>query len=280
MSAAIRDEILQQYAWYLRREDRSDGTIAKYLRDVRESAAWLDGRDLTREVVVEWKHFLSEQGLQPVTINSKLAALNGLLRFLGREDCRARFLRVQRRMFRETGRDLEKNEYTRLVETARLLGKDRLALLMESICATGIRVSEVRYLTVEAARAGQAEIVLKGKIRVILLPAKLCRRLLKYAAKNKIASGELFLTGSGKRLSRGQIWAEMKRLCAKAGVAATKVFPHNLRHLFATAFYQVSKDIARLADVLGHSSIETTRIYLISTGAEHSRQLERLRLLC
>lgn len=280
MSWTISEAILMSYVSHLRGEERSAGTISKYMRDTRDFAAWLGTRALNREEVAGWKNALQEKGLQPVTVNSKLAALNGLLCFLGREDCRARFLRVQRRMFREADRELDKNEYTRLVETARRLGKERLALLMESICATGIRVSEARYLTVEAARAGQAEIALKGKIRTILIPAKLCRRLLKYAAKNKIASGALFLTRSGKSMSRGQIWAEMKGLCAEAGIAATKVFPHNLRHLFATAFYRVSKDIARLADVLGHSSIETTRIYLLTTGAEYSKQLERLRLIC
>lgn len=150
---------------------------------------------------------------------------------------------------------------------------------METIGATGIRVSEVRYITVEAVRRGQAEVALKGKIRTILLPNKLCRKLLKYARRKKIASGEIFLTGSGKGLSRRQIWAEMKRLCKYAHVEPGKVFPHNLRHMFAVAFYRICKDIVRLADVLGHSSIETTRIYLLTTGEEHRKQLERLGLI-
>ena len=157
---------------------------------------------------------------------------------------------------------------------------ERMALLLEAICATGIRVSEVRYLTVEAALAGRAVVRLKGKIRTILLPGKLCRKLLKYARKQKTASGEIFLTRSGRGLSRRQIWAEMKSLCARAGVEPTKVFPHNLRHLFARTFYRVCRDVAKLADVLGHSSIETTRIYLISTGAEHAGTLERMGLVC
>ena len=280
MTVTVSEELLGEYGAYLRGEERSAGTVEKYLRDLRCFALWLGSGELTRESVAGWKRHLAEQGLQPVTVNAKLAAVNGLLRFLGREDCRARFLRVQRRMFRAPERDLSREEYIRLVDTARGLGWERLALLMESICATGIRVSEVRCLTVEAARAGRAEIALKGKVRTILLPGKLCRRLLKYAAKKKIAAGELFLTGSGKPLSRGQIWAEMKSVCARAGVDAGKVFPHNLRHLFATAYYKVSRDIAGLADILGHSSIETTRIYLLTTGAEHSRQLERLHLLC
>ena len=164
-------------------------------------------------------------------------------------------------------------------ETARTQGRERLALLLETICGTGIRVSEVRYVTVEAVYRGRAEISLKGKIRTILLPGKLCRKLLKYARKQKIASGEIFLTRNGTSLSRRQIWTELKRLCKSAGVESAKVFPHNLRHLFATIFYRACKDIVRLADVLGHSSIETTRIYLVTSGAEHARQLERLGLV-
>lgn len=177
-------------------------------------------------------------------------------------------------------RDLTKEEYVRLIETARAKGKERLALLMETICATGIRVSEVQYITVEAARQGRAEISLKGKIRTILLPGKLCKKLLRYAKKQKTASGEIFLTRNGTGISRKQIWAEMKAICKAAGVAASKVFPHNLRHLFAKTFYRVTHDVAKLADLLGHSSIETTRIYLISAGTEHEKLLNRLRLIC
>ena len=208
-----------------------------------------------------------------------LAAVNNLFRFLG-WGIRVKFLKIQRRLFRDQSRELTRGEYDLLVDTARTAGRERLALLMEAICSTGVRVSEVRYLTVEAARQGRAEIALKGKIRVILLPGRLCRKLLKYAKKQKIASGEIFLTRSGKSLSRRQIWAEMKAICTAAGVAPEKVYPHNLRHLFARAFYRVSHDIARLADVLGHSSIETTRIiYLVTTGTEQIRQLDRLGLV-
>jgi site-specific recombinase XerD len=208
-----------------------------------------------------------------------LSALNRFLRFLGREDCRIRFLRLQRRTFREQKREITREDYRRLLDAAGERGQKRLALLMETICSTGIRVSEVRWITLEAARQGRAEISLKGKIRTILLPTKLCRKLLKYAKERKIASGEIFLTGSGKSLSRRQIWREMKQLCALAGVEASKVFPHNLRHLFATVFYRACRDIVKLADVLGHSSVNTTRIYLLTTGAEHARQLEKLGLV-
>lgn len=272
-------EQLAAYDGHLRREERSPGTREKYLRDLRAFALWLDGRSLEKELAHAWKEDLQAQGYAPVTINAKLSALNGLFQFLGWEDCRVKFLKIQRRLFREERRELTRAEYDCLLETARSLGRERLALLMETICATGIRVSEVRYITVEAAQRGRAEISLKGKIRTILLPNKLCRKLLKYARKQKTASGEIFLTGSGKGLSRRQIWAEMKRLCRYAGVEPSKVFPHNLRHLFATAFYRAYKDIVRLADLLGHSSIETTRIYLVTSGLEHARQVERLGLV-
>lgn len=234
---------------------------------------------MTKELTATWKSCLLEQGYAPVTINSMLSALNGLFKFLGWNECQVKFLKIQRRLFRDTNRELTRNEYDRLLATAKELGRDRLALLIETIGATGIRVSEVKYITVEAAQKGKAEISLKGKIRVILLSAKLCRKLLKYAKKQKTASGTIFRTKSGKELSRRQIWAELKGLCKHAGVAPTKVFPHNLRHLFATIFYKACKDIVKLADVLGHSSIETTRIYLVTSGIEHQRQLDRLGLV-
>ena len=275
----LTPERIAAYGLYLKQEERTPATLEKYLRDLRAFLVWLDGRPVTKELAHQWKEELQARGYAPVTINSMLSALNGLFRFLGWEECRVKFLKVQRRLFREERRDLNRSEYNRLLETAYQLGRERLALLMETICSTGIRVSEVRYITVEAARNGKSEIALKGKIRTILLPNKLCRKLLKYAKRQKIASGEIFLTRSGKALSRRQIWAEMKRLCRHTGVEPSKVFPHNLRHLFATAFYRACKDIAHLADLLGHSSVETTRIYLISSGAEHVRQIERLGLV-
>lgn len=275
----ITAEQIDAYGRWLQHEERTPGTREKYLRDIRAFVCWLEGGPVTKELAAGWKAHLVEAGYAPVTINSMLSAINGLFCFLGWEECRVKFLKVQRRLFRDESRDLTRPEYVRLLDTAHQLGRERLALLMETICATGIRVSEVRHITVEAARRGRAEIASKGKVRVILLPNKLCRKLLKYAQKQKTVSGEIFLTGNGKPLTRRQIWAEMKRLCRRAGVAPSKVFPHNLRHLFAKAFYQASRDIVKLADVLGHSSIETTRIYLISTGAEHQRQLERLGLV-
>ena len=247
-------ERIAAYGRYLKQEERTLATLEKYLRDVRAFALWLDGEAVTKEAVTGWKERLLVER-------------------------RARFVKVQRRLFRDPARELTRPDYERLIATARELGKERLALVMETICATGVRVSELRYLTVEAVQRGRAEISLKGKVRVILIPTKLARKLLKYAKKNKTASGEIFLTGNGKSLSRRQIWTEMKRLCKYADVEPSRVFPHNLRHLFATAYYRAYKDIAKLADVLGHSSIETTRIYLLTSGAEHQRQLDRLGLV-
>lgn len=274
----ITEETLTAFARQLGEEERSPATLEKYLREVRQFAAFLGGREVTRELAAAWREELSARQ-SPATVNGKLTALDRLLAFLGWEDCRVKHLRVQRQLFRDSARELSREEYARLVETARRLGRGRLSLLMETICATGIRVSEVRYITAEAVREGRTEIALKGKIRTILLPGKLCRKLEKYARQKKITSGELFLTRSGRPMSRKQIWAEMKGVCRAAGVAPSKVFPHNLRHLFARCFYRVSRDVAKLADVLGHSSIETTRIYLISTGAEHARTLDQLRLI-
>ena len=269
-------EHIQAYADHLRLEEKSAATVEKYLRDVRAFARWLEGREITKERTAAWKPHLVERGYAPASVNAMLSALNSLLDFLGFGDCRVKFLKVQRRMFRDDSRDLTRSDYNALTAAAKAQNKTRLALLMEAICATGIRVSEVRYITVEAAQRGRTEISLKGKIRTILLPGKLCRKLLKYARKHKTVSGEIFLTRNGTSLSRRQIWTELKRLCKSAGVESAKVFPHNLRHLFATIFYRACKDIVRLADVLGHSSIETTRIYLVTSGAEHARQLERL----
>ena len=270
---------LELFTRKLREDERSAGTIENYLRHIRAFAAWVQGRPVTKELAAEWKEHLVSSDYCPGTINTMLVSLNRFFGFLGWNDCQVKTLRIQRRLFREDCKELTRKEYQRLIAAAQSTGRERLMLLMETICSTGIRVSEVKYITVEALKLGKAEISLKGKIRTILLPNKLCRKLLKYAKKQRTASGEVFLTRNGTGLSRKQIWAEMKSVCEKARVAASKVFPHNLRHLFARTFYKVCRDVARLADVLGHSSIETTRIYLISTGVEHARTLELLRLV-
>lgn len=275
----VSREALEQFSQELGRRERAEETVKKYCRDVACFAAWLEDRPVTAEAACRWKAYLLNTGLAPVTVNSKLSALNSFFRFAGWQDCRVRFLKIQRRVFRNQDRELSRDEYGRLLAAARKRDQERLALLLETICATGIRVSEVRYITVAAARTGRTDVALKGKIRTLLLPGKLCRKLLHFAKKQKTASGEIFVTKNGKSLSRRQIWREMKGLCKQAGVAPSKVFPHNLRHLFATVFYRASRDLVKLADLLGHSSVNTTRIYLQTAGSEHVRQLERLGLI-
>lgn len=276
----VTPDLLPAFVEYLREEERSENTIQKYARYANELLSWLDRRPLNKAVVIEWKESLQDAGkFAPATINAKLASVNAFFKFAGWDDCRVKALKLQRQVFRDPGRDLTREEYARLIDAALARGDERLALLMETICATGIRVSEVRYITVKAVSEGRTVIRMKGKIRTIILPGKLCRKLAKFIRKKKIASGEIFLTESGKGMSRNRIWAAMKSVCIAAGVEASKVFPHNLRHLFAKSYYNVYHDIVKLADVLGHSSIETTRIYLISTGQEHARQMDSLGLV-
>ena len=275
----IQPAHIAAFARKLREEERSAGTIENYVRHVRAFRVWNGDSPVTKEAAASWKEHLLEEGYRPCTVNAMVVSLNRFFAAMGWQDCQVKTLRIQRRLFREDSKELTREEYQRLVAAAKGLGRERLGLLMETICSTGIRVSEVKYITVEALHRGKAEISLKGKIRTILLPNKLCRKLLKYAKKQKTASGEVFLTRNGTGISRKQIWAEMKALCKKAGVAASKVFPHNLRHLFARVFYSACRDVMKLADVLGHSSIETTRIYLVTTGIEHARTLEELRLI-
>ncbi len=279
MSRQITDENIDRYGEYLFQEEKAASTVKKYVREVEIFAKWLSGREATKELAAQWKEELQMCGYVPRTVNAMLSAVNGFFSFMGWQDCRVKFLKIQRQMFRDASKDLDIEEYERLVNAAYRLNNRRLGLVIETICGTGIRVSELEYITVDAVRAGKAEIVLKGKVRVILMPGQLIRKLLEYAGEQNISSGGIFMTRNGKNLSRRQIWAEMKKLCADAGVESSKVFPHNLRHLFAKTFYQAHGDIVRLVDVLGHSSIDTTRIYLLSTGAEHVRQLDCLGLV-
>ena len=268
-----------QFEDYLRHDEREESTIEAYLRSLTRFAEWADGRAVTKELAMEWKTALSESGYRPISVNAMLAAVNKFFTCMGREDCKVKYLKLQRQMFRKSEKDLSKEEYQRLVQAAHEKGDLRTELILETICATGIRVGELKYITVEAVRAGVAEIALKGKIRTILLPHRLCRKLQKYAKQQKIASGKLFLTQDGLPVSRQSIWTRMKALCQAAGVERSKAFPHNLRSLFARSFYGSCHDVVRLADVLGHSSIETTRIYLMSTGKEYLRQLDKLGLV-
>ncbi len=278
MDNIITREQINTYCASMLADERAAGTVAKYRRDVTAFARWLGGRPVSKENSTGWKAHLLNRGYAPRTINSMLAAVNSFFRFAG-WNIKVKFLKIQRQLFRDATRELNRAEYTQLLAAARSNGQERLPLIMETLCATGIRISELCYITVAAAQQGKATISLKGKIRTILLSTKLCRKLLKYAKKQKIATGEIFLTSSGKGISRRQVWHELKRLCAAAGVESSKVFPHNFRRPFAVIYYKASRDIARLADVLGHSSIETTRIYLTVSGADQARQLDRLGLV-
>lgn len=275
----VNESALDRFTETLERESRARGTVECYLRAARQFALWLGGAPVVEESASEWRDELLSKGYAPTSVNAMLAGVNKLLRVMGCESYRARALRIQRRSFREESRELSEREYHRLVVAARLCGKNRVALAMEAICSTGIRVSELSFLTVEAARRGRAVVSLKGKVRTVLIPRTLARKLLEHARRSGVSSGPVLVGRRGRPLSRKSIWAEMKALARAAGVAASKVFPHNLRHLFARAFYESCRDVVRLADVLGHSSIETTRIYLVTTGKEQARAIEGLGLV-
>lgn len=268
---------IRQYEEYLLLEEKSAATRTKYLHDMQSFADFAAGREVTKQLAREWKRWLLEQGYAARTVNAMLASLNSFLCFLGWTDCRVKTLRIQRQAYCPETRELTKEEYLRLLKAAE--DKPKLYLLLQTICATGIRVSELQYFTVETVSEGEISISCKGKNRKILIPGKLRKRLLAYAGKTGIRSGPIFVNRKGTPLNRSSIWRQMKALCASAGVAAGKVFPHNLRKLFARSFYALDKDIAKLADILGHSSIDTTRIYIMTTGSEHRRKIERLGLV-
>ncbi len=273
----IGRESINKFEKYLVREEKSAATIEKYMRDVRAFSAYADNRILTKELVSNYKNYLLDSGYAPRSVNSMLASIHSFLVFVGKSECKVKFLKIQRNIYCEKERSLSKSEYRRLLKSAE--GNEKLSLVMQTICATGIRVSELRYFTVERVRLGKVVVNLKAKIRTILVPNKLRKMLLDYAKKEKIRFGEIFLTKNGKSLDRKTIWAAMKALCKSACVNKSKVFPHNLRKLFAKTFYSHDKDIARLADVLGHSSIDTTRIYIMTTSDEHMKRIECLGLL-
>ena len=275
----LSEKQIDEFAGYLKREEKSKNTIEKYIRDVRALAAYINGQAITKELVIAYKNKLICENYAIRSINSMLASLNSLFAFLGREDVKVKSIRLQQQIYCPEEKELTKEEYLRLLQTARQKGNERLDLLIQTICGTGIRVSELQYITVESVKKGEVVVSLKGKTRTIFIVRKLQKKLLCYAAEQKITSGPIFITRTGKPMSRTNIWREMKNLCEQAGVDPQKVFPHNLRHLFARTFYSIEKDIAKLADILGHSSISTTRIYIISTGEEHRRRMEKMNLI-
>ena len=272
------EDIQGFYAW-LKAEEKSQNTIEKYARDVATFVKFLGEDNITKEKVIEYKSKLITDDYAVRSINSMLASINSLFAFLGWHELKVKSIKLQRQIYCPEEKELTKSEYLRLVNTAKQKGNERLCLLIQTICSTGIRVSELPYITVEAVRHGTAVVSLKGKTRSVFIVRELQKKLLRYAAEHKITSGAIFVTRNGKPMSRTNIWREMKNLCNEAGVSTRKVFPHNLRHLFARTFYGIEKDIAKLADILGHSNINTTRIYIISTGDEHRKKLESMRLV-
>lgn len=274
----LTDEIIHGFEKYLRGEEKSENTIEKYLRDVRAFALYADG-EITKETVIAYKQGLIDNGYAVRSINSMLASINSLFSFLGWNDCKVKSIKLQRQIYSPEEKELTKAEYMRLVNTAKQKGNERLNLILQTICGTGIRVSELQFITVEAVKCGEATVSLKGKTRSVFIVKGLQKKLLRYAAEQGIQLGCIFVTRTCKPMSRTNIWREMKSLCEQAGVNPKKVFPHNLRHLFARTFYGIEKDIAKLADILGHSSINTTRIYIVTTGSEHRRRMENMRLI-
>lgn len=274
----LTQEIIFDYKENLILEERSEATVEKYIRDVTAFSAFANGGEISKEMVIAYKKHL--QGNYAVrSVNSMLASINSLFAFLGWHELKVKSIKLQQQIYCPEEKELTKAEYTRLCRTAEKKHNERLNLILQTICGTGIRVSELQYITVEAVKQGEATVSCKAKTRSVFIVKELQKKLLRYATEQNIKSGMIFITRTGKPISRTNIWREMKALCNEAGVNPQKVFPHNLRHLFARVFYGIEKDIAKLADILGHSSINTTRIYIISTGTEHRRRMENMRLI-
>lgn len=267
---------LSKYKQYLISCEKSEATIEKYIRDAGCFLKWTKNREITKELVLEYKEIISQK-FKPTGANSVISSLNSYFDFAQMTHCKVKSLKIQKRIFMSQDRELSKAEYTRLLKAAEK--NKRLYFVMQTICACGIRVSELKYITVEAIKTGQASINCKGKMRIVMLPNQLCKKLRAYAGSKGIKSGAVFITRNGNPLDRSNIWSDMKKLCTKANVSEEKVFPHNLRHLFARVYYSMKKDIVRLADILGHSSINTTRIYTMESGDIHRKHIEKLGLL-
>ena len=274
----IENQKIANFRSYLINEEKSAATVEKYMRDVENFSKWIGVREFEKADVLEYKSELCKS-YAVTSVNSALSSLNGFFNFCEWYELKVKSVKMQRRIFAAEDKELSKSEYERLVRAAEDKGNERLSLVMQTICSTGIRVSELRHVTVEAVTLARAEICCKGKRRVVFLPSQLCRILKRYIKEQKIKSGAVFVTKNGRPLDRSNIWSDMKRLCAMAGVSSEKVFPHNLRHLFARTYYSLQKDIVRLADILGHSSVDTTRIYTMETGEVHRRQIQKLGLL-
>ena len=274
----LTQKIIYIFKEHLILEERSAATIEKYIRDVKAFSVFADGTEITKETVIAYKKHLQES-YAVRSVNSMLASINSLFAFLGWHDLKVKSIKLQQQIYCPEEKELTKAQYMRLCRAAEKNHNERLNLIIQTICGTGIRVSELQYITVEAVKKGETTVSCKAKARSVFIVKELQKKLLRYAAEQNIKSGMIFVTRTGKTISRTNIWREMKALCNEAGVNPKKVFPHNLRHLFARVFYSMEKDIAKLADILGHSSINTTRIYIISTGTEHRHRMENMQLV-
>lgn len=278
MERILNDSLLEKFETHLLNEERSDATIEKYLHDMRTFYEFVGDREVVKSIVLDYKNELISTHAV-TSANSMIAAVNVFFRFCGWYDLCVKQYKIQKSAFCPEEKELTKAEYIRLVQASRKKGNERLNLIIQTICGTGIMVSELQYITVEAVKKGEAFVNCKGKNRRIFIVEELRKKLLRYTKERGIQSGAIFITKNGKNISRHNIWRDMKALCKDAGVSSTKVFPHNLRHLFARTFYGIEKDIAKLADILGHTSINTTRIYIITTAIEHKRKMENMRLI-
>lgn len=274
----IREIGISRYEAAMREDEKSRATIEKYLHHVRQFTAFCAGRKIDKEIMRKYKEKLGES-YAPSSANTALAAVNGYLRFCGLGRCCVRHFKVQRKVYCPEEKELNREEYIRLVDAARRKGRGRLAMLIQVVCSTGIRISELKYITVEAVRQGETCVSCKGKMRTVFLTHALREQMREYISQRGIETGPVFITRTGKPVDRTNIWREMKALCTEAAVSPGKVFPHSLRHLFARCFYAIDRDIAKLADILGHSSINTTRIYIATTGEEHRRRMEAMHLV-
>ena len=275
----ITSDMIESFCVYLKSEEKSSNTMSKYLRDTKAFAKFIDGREVSKELVIEYKEILLAKGYATNSINSMIASINSFMKFIGLENFKIKSIKQQKAIFRSEEKELTKNEYNRLICAAESKGNERLNLIIQTICGTGIRVSELQFITIESVKKGEAVVSCKGKRRRIFIVKALQKKLLKYAAKKNIKSGCIFITRTGRPVNRTNIWRDMKKLCKSANVNPNKVFPHNLRHLFARVFYGIEKDIAKLSDILGHSNINTTRIYIMSTSSEHRRCMENMHLI-
>ena len=274
----ITQEMVVNFQKFLIDEEKSLATLEKYMRDINAFREWLGARIVEKVIVLEYKAYLVEN-YAPASANSMLSSINSFFEFNEWHELKVKMLKIQKQIFADKNKELTKTEYERLLDAAKSKKNERLYYLMQTICSSGIRVSELKSITIEAVKERRATIKCKGKMRIVILPKELCKMLAEYAKEQKITSGPVFVTKTGKPLDRSAIWKMMKQLCESAGVPKEKVFPHNLRHLFARTYYTIQKDIVRLADILGHSSINTTRIYTMETGDIHRRQIQKLGLL-